>query len=115
MMMFSLVPKRNLKVEKVKQAEFNDYKRTVSETIYGDVLSCDNTKDFLQAIDQKFRESDEAEINNLLNCFTTACYIIRVVWSNIQKIVQIDSRVREVVLQQMILSYIVLLDYLSLE
>lgn len=77
--MFLLVRKGNLKMGKIKQLKFHDYRETISETTYGGAPSCDNAKDFLEAIVQQLRELDKVEINNLLNSLLSAAIIIRVV------------------------------------
>lgn len=51
-------------------------KRTIYKTIYGGVPSCDNAKDFLEAIGQKFKESNKANVPNLLNSFLCSPMII---------------------------------------
>lgn len=48
--------------------------RSISETICGAFSSYDTVKEFLDAIGQKFKESDEVEITNLLTSFSNTQY-----------------------------------------
>lgn len=49
-------------------------KRSISNTIFGGIPSSGNTKDFLEAIDQKFKDSDKAKAYNLLSNFSNPKY-----------------------------------------
>lgn len=71
--------------------------KTISKTISTGISSCDNAKVFLEAIGQKFKESDKAEITNLLTSICHALLIIRGGIRNyILKTVQVASRLGEV-------------------
>lgn len=59
---------------KVKHAEFDDYLKTIRRWCL-DM----NVKDFPEAIEEKFQESDKDTVNNLLNIFLPPTTIIRVV------------------------------------
>lgn len=72
-------------------------KRIILETTYGGTQSCNNFKDFLEAIGQKFRESYMVEISNVLNNFFNAHYNKLDGLRNYNmKIVQIANKVMEV-------------------
>lgn len=70
---------------------------TIFETIYSGVPSCDNAKDYLEAIRQKFKESDKVRVANLLNSFSNSRYDNKGdVRNSILEIVQVASRLRDV-------------------
>ncbi|XP_068304234.1 uncharacterized protein [Pyrus communis] len=42
-------------------------KKSMSDTVKGGIPKSENAKEFLASIDEKFKESDKAEIGNLMN------------------------------------------------
>lgn len=57
-----------------KQFESEDCQKSIFHTILDSVSSCDTTKEFLDAIEKKFKKSNKAEIGNLMNKFTNTKY-----------------------------------------
>lgn len=57
------------------------------EAIYGGAPTCDAAKEFIDAIGQKFKESNKPEITSLLNSFLNTRYDIGVIRNYILKFV----------------------------
>ncbi|CAN6713433.1 unnamed protein product [Malus baccata var. baccata] len=59
------------KWEKVNRMALMVMKRTMSDTVRGGFTTCDKAKDFLEAVGAKFRESEKAQMGDLMMTLTT--------------------------------------------
>lgn len=62
------------KWEKANRMALLIMKRAMSATIRGGIPTCEKAKDFLEAVEAKFKESDKAETGNLMTKLTTLKY-----------------------------------------
>lgn len=63
-------PDQRMKFEKWEKA-LMVMKRTMSDTVRGGFAACDKAKDFLEAVGVKFRESEKAQMGDLMMTVTT--------------------------------------------
>ncbi|KAB2629481.1 hypothetical protein D8674_034310 [Pyrus ussuriensis x Pyrus communis] len=67
-------PDQRMKFEKWEKANrmaLMVMKRTMSDTVRGGFAACDKAKDFLEAVGVKFRESEKAQMGDLMTTLTT--------------------------------------------
>lgn len=55
------------KYDEYERANCLSMTRSMFDTIKGSLCSCDTGNDFLDVVDEKFQESDKAEVGSLMN------------------------------------------------
>lgn len=71
-MMIALLKKRQkIKMDEGKLYVSYDHAESMSDDIHGGIPVCDNAKRSVDAIGQKFKESDKAQTERLMNTLTT--------------------------------------------
>lgn len=70
-------------------------KRTISETVRGSITACDKAKDFMEAVEAKFRESEKAEMGNLMTTLTSLKFNGDSVREHIFKLVKTATKLKD--------------------
>ncbi|KAM0968159.1 hypothetical protein TB1_015836 [Malus domestica] len=84
------------KWEKANRMSLMVMKRTMSETVRGGIVVGDKAKDFLEAIGAKYRESEKAEMGNLMTTLTTLKFEEnKSVREHILKLVETASKLKD--------------------
>ncbi|KAM1000142.1 hypothetical protein ACFX2A_006927 [Malus domestica] len=84
------------KWEKANRMSLMVMKRTMSETVRGGIVASEKAKDFLEAIGAKYRESEKAEMGNLMTTLTTLKFEEnKSVREHILKLVETASKLKD--------------------